>query len=88
MHKIALKLDKDLVARFKDISLREFHGDDSLAFEHALKYLLSEEDREMFRLEQVVKQIQDEIVTAGGVTGKEIDAYIAAYRSQKKARGQ
>lgn len=88
MTKITLKIDDDLAARFKDIASKKFDGDDTLAFEHALKCLLSEENREMLRLEQIVEQIQDEIETAGGVTEKEIDAYIAAYRHKKKTRGK
>ncbi|MFQ6094135.1 MAG: hypothetical protein ACE5OR_15940 [bacterium] len=84
MTAITLKIDDDLAARFKEISLKKFHGNDTLALEYALKYLLSEEDREMLRLEQIVEQIQDEIETAGGVTEKEINAYVTAYRHKKQ----
>ena len=88
MTTIDLQIDDGLAARFKDISLKKFHGDDTLTFECAIKHLLSEEDSDMFRLEQIVEQIQDEIVTAGGITEKEIDDYIAAYRHKKKVRGK
>lgn len=86
MTELIFKVDDDLAERFKEISLQKFHGDETLAFEYALKSLLSEEDREMLRLEQIVEQIQAEIETAGGVTEKEIDDYIAAYRHKKTAR--
>lgn len=88
MTELVLKVDDDLAARFKKVSLQKFQGDDTLAFEFALKSLLSDEDLEMLRLEQMVKNIQDEIETSGGITEEEIDAYIAAYRREKSARGK
>ncbi len=88
MTELTLKVDDALAIRFKEISEKKFHGDETLAFEYALKHLLSEGDREMLRLEQIVEQIQDEIENAGGVTEKEIDSFIAAYRQKKRARGK
>jgi len=88
MTEIILKVDTNLAERFKKISLQKFQGDDTLAFEQALKSLLSEEDLDMIRLEQIVEQIQSEINNAGGVTGKEIDAHIAAYRNKRKSGGK
>ncbi len=84
MAELVLKVDHHLAERFKKISLQKFQGNESLAFEQALKSLLSEDELDMIRLEQIVEQIQDEIKNAGGVTGKEIDAYIAAYRNKRK----
>jgi len=87
MTELVVKINDDLAARFKEISVQKFQGDDTLAFEYALKSLLSEDELDMIRLEQIVEQIQDEIKNAGGVTGKEIDAYIAAYRCNKRNAG-
>ena len=86
MTELNIKVDDKLAKRFKELSSKKFHGDDSLAFEHALNTLLSDEDLNMIRLEQIVEKIQDEIEAAGGVTEKEIDAYIAAYRREKSAK--
>ncbi|GEM_PF-1020014 len=88
MTELVLKVDNNLAERFKRISLQQFQGDDSLAFEQALKSLLSEDVLDMIRLEQIVEQIQDEIKNAGGVTAKEIDAYIGAYRRHKRKKGK
>jgi hypothetical protein len=87
MTELVLKVDKNLAERFKKISLQKFQGDESLAFELALKSLLSEDELDMIRLEQIVEQIQDEIKNTGGVKAKEIDAYIAAYRRNKRMSG-
>jgi len=87
MTELVLKVDNNLAERFKKISLQKFQGDESLAFEQALKSLLSEDELDMIRLEQIVEQIQNEIKNAGGVTAKEIDAYIAAYRHNKRRNG-
>jgi len=88
MTELVLKVADDIAARFKKVSLQKFHGDETLAFEFALKNLLSIEEQEMLRLEQIVDQIQEEIETAGGMTDKEIDAFIAAYRLNKRSRGK
>ena len=88
MTELVLKVDTNLAERFKKISLQKFQGDDSLAFEQALKSLLAEDELDMIRLEQIVEQIQDEIKQAGGVTAKEIDAYIAAHRRHKSRNGE
>lgn len=88
MTELILKVDNNLAERFKRISLQKFQGNESLAFEQALKSLLSEDELDMIRLEQIVEQIQDEIKNAGGVTAKEIDAYIAAYRHNKRKNGE
>lgn len=88
MTELVLKVDNNLAERFKKISLQKFQGDESLAFEQALKSLLSEDELDMIRLEQIVEQIQNEIKNAGGVTAKEIDAYIAAYRRNKRKNGR
>ena len=83
-----LKVDDNLATRFKKISLQKFQGDDTLAFEQALKALLSEDELDMIRLEHIVEQIQDEIKQTGGVTAKEIDAYIAAHHRNKRRNGK
>ncbi|MDZ7291953.1 MAG: hypothetical protein ONB44_17065 [candidate division KSB1 bacterium] len=85
MTELVLKVDDSLAARFKEISLQKFRGDDVLAFECALKSLLSEEERDLFHLEQIIEQIQDDIERAGGMTDKEIDAYISTFRQKKRA---
>lgn len=87
MTELVLKVDNNLAERFKRISLQKFQGDDTRTFEQALKSLLSEGELDMIRLEQIVEQIQDEIKNAGGVTAKDIDAYIAAYRRNKRGNG-
>lgn len=87
MTQLVIKVNDNLAARFKEISSKKFQGDDTLAFETAVKYLLSEEDRHMLRFEQIVKQIQDEIEEAGSVTDTDIDAYINAYRKKKALKG-
>ncbi len=88
MTELVLKVDDSIAAQFKQISSRKFQGDDVLAFEHALKSILSEEERDMLRLEQIIEQIQDDIEAAGGMTDEEIDAYITAYRRQKRTGGK
>jgi len=88
MIELNLKVDDILAEKFKEISLQKFQGDEELAFECALKALLSKDDLDMLRLEQIIDQIQDDIEAAGGMTDKEIDAYIAASRRQKRARGK
>ncbi|MBC8180503.1 hypothetical protein H8E88_05195 [candidate division KSB1 bacterium] len=88
MTELTLKVDDDIALKFKEISEQKFHGDETVAFKFALKHLLVEEDRDMFRFEQIFEQIQDEIKSAGRVTDKEIDTLIAAYRQKKKARGK
>ncbi len=88
MTELVLKVDNNIADRFKKISLQKFQGDDTLAFEQALKSLLAEDEWDMIRLEQIVEQIQDEIKNAGGMTAKEIDAYIAAYRHNKRKNGE
>ena len=87
MTELVIKVDHHLAERFKKISLQKFQGDDTLAFEQALKSLLTDDELDMIRLEQIVEQIQDEIKNAGGITGKEIDAHIAAYRRNKRQNG-
>jgi hypothetical protein len=81
---LVLKVEDGLAEKFKEISLQKFKGDDALTFEVAFKQLLSKDDLEMLRLEQIVEQIQDEIEAKGGITDEEIDAHIAAYRRQKR----
>ena len=88
MTELTLKVDDDIAMKFKKISEQKFHGDETLAFKFALKHLLDEEDQEMLRFEQIVEQIQEEIKNAGGISDKEIDTLIAAYRQQKGARGK
>lgn len=87
MTELVLKVADDIAERFNKVSLQKFHGDETLAFEVALKHLLSIEEQQMLRLEQIVDQIQGEIETSGGVTDKEIDAFIASYRLNKQLRG-
>jgi hypothetical protein len=86
MTELTLKVDDHIASKFKQISMQKFHGDETLAFESAVKHLLSMEEQEMIRLEQIVDQIQDEIETAGGITDQEIDALIAAYRLKKRSQ--
>ncbi|MCH7673841.1 hypothetical protein IH879_02680 [candidate division KSB1 bacterium] len=87
MTQLSFKIEDALAARFKDLCSRKFNGDDALAFETALKYLLSNEDRRILHFEQIVEQIQDEIDTAGGgLTEKQIDDYIAAYRRKRTSQ--
>lgn len=88
MTELILKVADNIAERFKKVSLQKFHGDETLAFEVALKNLLSTEEQEMLRQEQIVDQIQNEIEIGGGVTEKEIDDLIAAYRLDKRARGE
>ena len=88
MTELTLQVDDDIAVKFKQISKQKFHGDETLAFEFALKHLLSKEDQEMLRFEQIFEQMQDEIETAGGITDKEIDTLIAAYRQKKRAKGK
>ncbi len=84
MTELVFKVDDDLAARFKEISQKKFRGNDSKAFKYALKSLLSEDEKKVLRFEEIVQQIQKEIKQAGGLTGKQIDEYIAAYRRLKK----
>ncbi len=86
MTELVLKVADDIAERFKKVSLQKFHGDETLAFEFAVKHLLSDEERGMLRFEQIFEQIQDEIEKGGGITEKEIDTLIAAYRQNKGAR--
>lgn len=86
MTELTLKVDDHIALKFKQISTQKFHGNETLAFEFALKHLLSDEERGMLRFEQIFEQIQDEIETAGGITDEEIDSLIAAYRQKKGAR--
>lgn len=88
MTELVLKVADNIAERFKKVSQQKFHGDETLAFESAVKHLLSIEEQEMLRLEQIVDQIQDEIEMAGGITDKEIDALIAAYRLKKRSQGR
>ncbi len=88
MTELVLKVDDILAEKFKKISLQRFEGDEALTFEFALKSLLSNDDLDMIRFEQIVEQIQDDIEAAGGMTDKEIDACIATYRKEKRARGK
>jgi hypothetical protein len=83
MTELVLKVEDGLAAKFKEISLQKFKGDDALTFEFALKSLLSKDDSEMLRLEQIVEQIQEEVEAKGGITEEDIDAHIAAYRRQR-----
>jgi len=46
MTELVFKIDDNLAARFRGISLQKFRGDDALAFEVALKSLLSEKELE------------------------------------------
>lgn len=88
MTEIVLNVDDQLASRFKDISSKKFQGDDKLAFEYAVNSLLSEDELDMLRLEQVFEQIQKDIESAGGMSDEEIDALIANYRRQKRIRGK
>ena len=86
MTQLSFKIEDALAARFKDLCSRKFNGDDALAFETALKYLLSNEDRRILHFEQIVEQIQDEIETSGGPTEKQIDDYITTYRRKRTSQ--
>jgi len=86
MTQLSFKIEDALAAKFKELCSRKFNGDDALAFETALKYLLSNEDRRMLHFEQIVEQIQDEVETAGGLTEQQIDDYIAAYRRKRTSQ--
>jgi hypothetical protein len=88
MTELVFKVEDSLAEKFKEISLQKFKGDEALAFEFALKSLLSKDDLDMLRFEQIVEQIQEEVEANGGITEEEIDAQIAAYRRQKHARGK
>jgi len=87
MTELTLKVDDHIASKFKQISMQKFHGDETLAFKFALKHLLSDEERGMLRFEHIFEQIQDEIEKGGGITEKEIDTLIAAYRQKKRIRG-
>ncbi len=86
MTELVLKVEDSLAEKFKEISLQKFKGDEALTFEFALKSLLSKDDLDMLRFEQIVEQIQEEVEANGGMTDEEIDACIAAYRRQKRER--
>ena len=88
MTELTLKVDDNIAYKFKQISEQKFHGNETLAFEFALKHLLSDEERGMLRFEQIFEQIQDEIETAGGIIDEEIDSLIVAYRQKKRTRGK
>lgn len=88
MTELVLKVEDSLAEKFKEISLQKFQGDDALAFEFAIKSLLSKDDLDMLRLGQIIEQIQDEVEANGGISDEEIDAYIAAYRRQKRDGGK
>jgi hypothetical protein len=88
MTELVLKVDDIIAEKFKEVSLQRFEGDEALTFEIALKSLLSNDDLDLVRFEQIVGQIQDDIKAAGGMTDKEIDACIATYRKEKRARGK
>jgi hypothetical protein len=88
MTELKLKVDDIIAEKFKEVSLQRFEGDDALTFEIALKSRLSNDELDLVRFEQIVGQIQDDIEAAGGMTEKEIDAYIATYRKEKRARGK
>lgn len=85
MTELVLKVADNIAKQFRKVAVQKFHGDETLAFESAVKHLLSMEDQEMIRLEQIVDQIQDEIETAGGITEQEIEVLIAAYRLKKRS---
>lgn len=87
MTELVIKVADDIAERFKKISSQKFHGDETLAFEYALKNILAKEDQEMIRLEQIVTQIQEQIRSAGGITDQDIDAFITAYRLKKTGTG-
>jgi len=82
MTELVFKVEDSLAEKFKEISLQKFQGDEALAFELALKPLLSKDELDMLRFEQ----IEDEVEANGGITEEEIDAHIAAYRRQKRMR--
>jgi len=86
MTELVFKIEDSLAQKFKEISLQKFQGDEALAFELALKSLLSKDELDMLRFEQIVEQIEDEVEANGGITEEEIDAHIAAYRRQKRMR--
>ena len=87
MTELVFKVDDELAEMFKKISLQKFDGDETIAFEYALKSLISDEGKNLVRLEKIVEQLQEEIERSGGVTEKKIDEYIAAYRREKRAQG-
>ncbi len=86
MTELVLQVEDGLAEKFKEFSLQKFKGDDALTFDFAIKSLLSKDDLDMLRFEQIVEQIQDDIEAAGGMTDEEIDACIATYRRQKRAQ--
>jgi len=88
MTELVFKVEDSLAEKFKEISLQKFQGDEALAFELALKSLLSKDELDMLRFEQIVEQIEDKVEANGGITEEEIDAHIAAYRRQRHARGK
>jgi len=87
MTELLINVDDNLAERFKEVSRQKFQGNDTLAFEHAVKSILDKPELEMLQLEQIFTQIQDEIENSGGITDKEIDAYIASYRRNKRTEG-
>ena len=87
MTELVLKVDESVATRFKEVSRQNFQGNDTLTLEYALRSLLSNSDKDMLYLEQIVEQIQDEIETRGGITAKEIETCIAGYRHKKNSRG-
>lgn len=82
MTEIVIKIKDDLAKFFKEVSQKKFHGDDTQAFEHALKLLLSREEKQMHRFQKIMEQIHDEIDTAGGISESEIDSYISEHRQK------
>ncbi len=87
MTELVLKVDDSVATRFKEVSEQKFQGNDTLTLEYALRSLLSNSDKDMSYLEQIVEQIQNEIEARGGMTAKEIEACIVGYRHKKNSWG-
>ncbi len=83
---LTLKLDDQLATRLSSVAREHYEGDPNVVVSDALCLLFLQPIRkERRRVAKVIDEIRTHAQAAGGITEKEIDQAVAAYRQRNKA---
>lgn len=86
MTEILIKVQPEVAREFKEISGKFFKGDDSLAFQQAVRLLhLLQESDHFERFWEIADQLRRKVNRAGGLSAKEIERMVQESRKRRKS---
>ena len=85
MTELLIKVQPEVAQEFKKISREVFQGNDNLTLQQAVQFLrLLSGGNHFERFWEIVEQIRERVIEAGGLSSKEIDHLVIEARARRR----